>query len=174
MQSIPESADVVVECSYNSGYSDRLFEVLGVSCDILSHIRELLISLGLVPGEYKCVHIRNTYKKGLSWEKTIETLDKGDVLITDSSIVRDAGNEQGFVCPSVIPAQPVRGGVHHNYGNLYKDSGLTRDIVNKSAITDLFIGGLAGEFIETCETSSYSQFIVRGKENNWWRKQYDG
>lgn len=163
-------------------YKDNIFKHLSIQ-DKVKHA--VNASLDLISKPYTCWHIRYTDKSnGIPIEdifKEIETHpSQTKVIVTDSAIVKQMSIERDMIClsriPRVVPPTCGRkipgGGAHHRTDAQLANDNLTKDDVNMSAIVDMFIAGMADEFIGTCaKTSSYSWFIDRGRNTNWFKQQ---
>jgi hypothetical protein len=137
--------------------------------------------LGLPPGSYDCWHIHRTDASGgcpLDILKAIAHYSSArkKVVITDSVDVADLCVSYGIIFPSVIPAvkRGSRHGVHHLREAKLGQHGLTKQDVNRSAIVDLMIAGLARQFWGTCQRSTFSEFIYRGRIVFWFESVVSG
>jgi hypothetical protein len=82
----------------------------------------------------------------------------------------------GFICPSIIPAleSGIGHGIHHLGEAQLGQQGLVKQDVNRSAVVDLMIAGLARQFWGTCQRSTFSEFIYRGRIVSWFESTISG
>jgi hypothetical protein len=167
------NADTFVVCKYLADYSDAIFDILALQPIVIDH---LSLVLDKFKPPFDCWHIRNTDKTGQPWQEVLLQIQsrvalKPQILITDSFQVKIQAQAAGIYCNSAIPEVTRAGiGVHHlNQGDLEK-FGLTKDLLNLNLISDLFLAGVAEEFLETCPNSSFSRFVTRARSVGWFRR----
>ena len=167
--------DTLVVCRYLARYSNRLFRLLRLHQEVRKAVVDRMGDLGLSPGSYDCWHVRHTDASGgcpLDILKAIAHYPgtRTKVVITDSVDVIDLCVSYGVICPSIIPVvkSGSRHGVHHLGEAQLGQQGLVKQDVNRSAVVDLMIAGLARQFWGTCQRSTFSEFIYRGRIVSWF------
>ncbi|WP_146134602.1 hypothetical protein [Aphanothece minutissima] len=167
--------DTLVVCRYLARYSNRLFRLLRLHQEVRKAVVDRMSDLGLSPGSYDCWHVRHTDASGgcpLDILKAIAHYPgtRTKVVITDSVDVIDLCVSYGVICPSIIPVvkSGSRHGVHHLGEAQLGQQGLVKQDVNRSAVVDLMIAGLARQFWGTCQRSTFSEFIYRGRIVSWF------
>ena len=171
-KALTSNADTFVVCRYVADYSDLLFDSLSVTGRVGKFLSEYFESL---PSIYDCWHLRNTDKTGDEMEEVLRLMHqrvdlKPQVLITDCIFAKEQAKKLGIVCPSRIVETKIGQGVHHADAAQLKRIGITKDEINLSLIADLFVAGRCDEFFPTCPTSTFSRFIVRGRQCGWFSK----
>jgi hypothetical protein len=168
--------NTVVACGYLARYSNRLFRLLRLNPDFRQLVVARMKELGLVPGAYDCWHVRHTDASGGCPKQILGAIvrDSGRrriVVITDSFEVVALCRQLNITCSSIVPSVKAGDGlgIHHLQGGRLSQEGLSKQDVNRSVMTDLFIGGLARHFWGTCQRSSFSEFIYRGRLVSWFR-----
>ncbi len=168
--------DTLVACSYLAGYSNRLFRLLRLNPDFKQLVLARMKELGLVPGAYDCWHVRHTDASGGCPKEILGAIVRSSgrrriVVITDSSEVVALCRQLSITCPSIVPSVKAGDGIgsHHIHVGRLSQEGLSKQDVNRSVMTDMFIGGLSRHFWGTCQRSSFSAFIYRGRLVSWFR-----
>ena len=167
--------DTMVVCRYLARYSNRMFRILRLHRELRMAVVDRMGDFDLSPGKYDCWHIRHTDASGGSPLDILKAIARYSgsgkkVVITDSVEVVDLCVSYGIICPSIIPAlkRGSRHGVHHLREAQLCQQGLTKQEVNRSAVVDLMIAGLARQFWGTCQRSTFSEFIYRGRLVSWF------
>ena len=173
--------DTLVVCRYLARYSNRIFRLLRLHGDVKKAVIGRLNELNLQSGHYDCWHVRHTDASGgcpIAILKAIVAYASPcqKVVITDSVEVVDLCVSYGIICPSIIPTvkHGSRHGIHHLREAQLGQQGLTKQEVNRSAVVDLMIAGLARQFWGTCQLSSFSEFIYRGRIVSWFESAVSG
>ena len=177
LDQLPEGPwDTFVACGYLAQYSNRLFRILSLNQDFRQLVVARMNGLGLVPGVYDCWHVRHTDASGGCPKEILGAIvrysrHRRTVVITDSSEVVELCRQLNITCPSIVPSLKAGGGIgiHHLHGGRLSQEGLSKQDVNQSVMTDMFIAGLARHFWGTCQHSSFSSFIYRGRLVSWFR-----
>lgn len=163
--------DVFVACQYLAPYSDAIFEHLHLTPYMQGWTSAYMQAL---PDNYHCYHIRHTDKRTKYIDDRLFDAAQykfSVVVVTDSLQVKTKALELGLLCPSIIPADPKKGGVHHSKRATLAAQGLDRETLNRSAVADMFVAGLADRFIACCPDSSYSKFVQRGRKVGYFKKE---
>ncbi|MCT0208448.1 hypothetical protein KQ305_12135 [Synechococcus sp. CS-1332] len=168
--------DTLVVCRYLARYSNRLFRILRLHQDIKQAVMSRMNEMDLVPGAYECWHVRHTDASGGCPKEILRAIAgysgrRRSVVITDSFEVVDMCRQFNISCPSIVPVVKVGDGlgIHHLDEERLRQEGLSKQDINRSVVTDLMIAGLSRHFWGTCQRSSFSSFVYRGRIVSWFR-----
>jgi hypothetical protein len=161
---IDQGRDTLVVCRYSAPYSDELFKRLHLSDAVLEAVRQERVV-------EDAIHIRHTDKKGEDPYKLIDGLSRPHRVCTDSVKAKAYAVEKGHVCTSVIANARGGWGVHHTDDADLAADGLTRRAINRGAVVDLVLCGLAKTFRTNCSNSSYAMLINRGRSAGWFSRE---
>jgi hypothetical protein len=152
-----------------------MFRLLRLHGEIRKAVIGRLAELDLSIGDYDCWHVRHTDSSGGCPHNIVKAIagyssTRKKVVITDSVEVVDLCRSFGIICPSVIPSIDSGGrhGIHHLDETRLARQGFVKQDVNRSVLLDLVIAGLARRFWGTCQQSTFSEFIYRGRIVSWF------
>lgn len=126
----------------------------------------------LVPGKYDAWHIRATDKQGPAPDTLLPLMKPGDVLCTDNRDVAQKAADCGVLCPMAwaIPRDCWQGGTHHLQDKALAGAGLSKIQLNRAAVIDLCLLGLARTANFTCARSSFGWFCGAGRRAGWFTR----